>query len=119
MRKKFDLIVIGTGAAASTVAFYCRSAGWQVAIIDSRPFGGTCALRGCDPKKVLVGAAELKDWMVRMGDHGVRAKDERIDWTELIRFKRTFTDPVPEDLERSFANAGIAVFHGRAHFVNS
>lgn len=54
MRKQFDLIVIGTGSAASTVAHECRSAGWDVAIIDSRPFGGTCALRGCDPKKVLV-----------------------------------------------------------------
>ena len=68
MRKQFDLIVIGTGTAASTVASHCRSAGWQVAIIDSRPFGGTCALRGCDPKKVLVGEAELKDWLSRMSD---------------------------------------------------
>jgi glutathione reductase (NADPH) len=118
MRKKFDLIVIGTGAAASTVAFCCRSAGGQVAIIDSRPFGGTCALRGCDPKKVLVGAAELKDWIVRMSDHGVRARDERIDWTELIRFKRTFTDPVPKEQESSFAEAGIVALHGCARFVD-
>src|SRR2546427_11725995 len=51
MTKKFDLVVIGTGTAASTVASQCRKAGWQVAIIDSRPFGGTCPLRGCDPKK--------------------------------------------------------------------
>jgi glutathione reductase (NADPH) len=58
-RQRFDLVVIGTGAAASTVAFKCQSAGWQVAVVDSRPFGGTCALRGCDPKKVLVGAAEV------------------------------------------------------------
>ena len=50
----FDLIVIGTGTAASTTASECSSAGWSVAIIDSLPFGGTCALRGCDPKKVLV-----------------------------------------------------------------
>ena len=49
--KTFDLIVIGTGVAASTVAWKCRSAGWSVAIVDSRPFGGTCALRGCDPKE--------------------------------------------------------------------
>jgi len=56
MPKRFDVVVIGTGAAASTVATRCRAAGWQVAITDSRPFGGTCALRGCDPKKVLVGA---------------------------------------------------------------
>ncbi|MCH7914401.1 MAG: NAD(P)-binding protein [Deltaproteobacteria bacterium] len=46
MTKKFDLVVIGTGAAASTAAYRCRSAGWDVAIVDSRPFGGTCPLRG-------------------------------------------------------------------------
>lgn len=57
MPKKFDLVVIGTGSAATTAAFKCRAAGWSVAVVDSRPFGGTCALRGCDPKKVLVGAA--------------------------------------------------------------
>src|SRR5438128_2057589 len=116
--KKFDLIVIGTGTAAATVAWQCRSAGWQVAIIDSRPFGGTCALRGCDPKKVLVGVAELRDWISRMKGRGVRTDDARIDWTELMRFKRTFTDPVPKDREQSFAKAGIASFHGRACFVD-
>ncbi len=62
MNKNFDLIVLGTGSAASTVAYKCRSSGWEVAVIDSRLFGGTCALRGCDPKKVLVGATELVDW---------------------------------------------------------
>jgi len=118
MRKQFDLVVIGTGTAASTVASHCRTAGWQVAVIDSRPFGGTCALRGCDPKKVLVGAAELKDWISRMSGYGVRANDERIDWAELMRFKRTFTDPVPKRQEQSFAKAGIASFHGRARFVD-
>jgi glutathione reductase (NADPH) len=61
MTRKFDVVVIGTGSAASTVAYRCRTAGREVAVIDSRPFGGTCALRGCDPKKVLVGAAEIVD----------------------------------------------------------
>jgi len=117
MTRKFDLVVIGTGAAASAVASRCRSAGWQVAIIDSRPFGGTCALRGCDPKKVLVGAAEALDWVRRMKGEGVRAEDLRIDWRELMRFKRSFTDPVPKSQEEGFAKAGIAPFHGRARFV--
>ena len=58
--KSYDLIVIGTGSAASAVASRCREAGRSVAVIDSRPFGGTCALRGCDPKKVLVAAAEAQ-----------------------------------------------------------
>ena len=57
----FDLIVIGTGTAASVAASQCSSAGWKVAVIDSLPFGGTCALRGCEPKKVLVEAAKVID----------------------------------------------------------
>lgn len=61
MNQKFDLVALGTGSAASSVASRCRTAGWQVAIVDSRPFGGTCELRGCNPKKVLVGAAQVAD----------------------------------------------------------
>ncbi len=117
MTKKFDLVAIGTGAAASAVASRCRLAGWQVAIVDSRPFGGTCALRGCDPKKVLVGAAEVFDWARRMEGKGVQAQQLRIDWRELMRFKRSFTEPVPKQREEGFAKAGIAAFHGRARFV--
>jgi len=117
MTKKFDVIAIGTGTAASAVAHRCRAAGWQVAVVDSRPFGGTCALRGCDPKKVLVGAAEAVDWARRMKGDGIRAEQLKINWSELMRFKRTFTEPVPKNSEAEFSKAGIATFHGRARFV--
>jgi glutathione reductase (NADPH) len=116
MELSFDLAVIGTGAAASTVAYACREAGWTVAIIDSRPFGGTCANRGCDPKKVLVGAAEVVDWTRRMMPHGVAASGLAIDWPALMRFKRSFTDPVPPNRERGFRDAGITAFHEIARF---
>lgn len=115
---QFDLVVIGTGSAASTVASRCRNAGWSVAVVDSRPFGGTCALRGCDPKKVLVAAAEAVDWARRLQDKGIDPGGIRIDWGALMRFKRTFTEPVPAAQERSLAQAGIATFHGRARFEN-
>ena len=117
MTREFDVIAIGTGSAASAVAVRCREAGWQVAIVDARPFGGTCALRGCDPKKVLVGAAEAVDWIRRMKGKGIRAAKLQIDWPELMRFKRSFTEPVPKRREDGFAKAGIAAFHGRARFV--
>src|SRR5437868_3596674 len=119
MTRNFDLVVVGTGSAASTIASDCRSAGWEVAVVDSRLFGGTCALRGCDPKKVLVGAAEVVDWSRRMRPNGVRAGEARIDWPELMRFKRSFTEPVPKHTEEWMAKAGIATFHGRARFVGS
>jgi glutathione reductase (NADPH) len=118
MTKNFDLVVIGTGAAGASAANGCRSAGWNVAIIDSRPFGGTCALRGCDPKKVLVGAAEVIERVRQMAGKGIVSEDTRIDWPALIRFKRTFTEPVPADREQQFLQAGIAVFHGRARFTD-
>src|SRR6266849_1692573 len=83
----FDLIVIGTGTAASSAAFDCRSAGWKVAIIDSLPFGGTCALRGCEPKKVLVEAAKTIDSSQRHENKGITGS-ERIDikWSDLLHF---------------------------------
>lgn len=117
MHKSFDLVVIGTGSAATTVATRCRSAGWSVAIMDSRPFGGTCTLRGCDPKKVLVGAADLLDWLRRMQGKGVASDHSHINWTELMSFKRTFTEPVPKSREESYIAAGIEPFHARARFV--
>src|SRR5947207_10409013 len=114
---QFDLIAIGTGAAASAAAYQCRKAGWQVAVIDSRPFGGTCQLRGCDPKKVLVGAGTLIDAMRRMGGKGIKSDGAQIDWAELMRFKRSFTDPAPQRTEDGFRKAGIDSFHGVASFV--
>lgn len=118
MEHKFDLIVIGTGAGGATAAHKCQKEGWQVAIIDSQPFGGTCALRGCDPKKVLVGASDLMDWMRRMDGNGVSSRDVKIDWSSLMRFKKTFTDPVPGNRGKGFASAGIAAFQGRTNFLN-
>jgi len=112
----FDLVVIGTGTAASTIAGQCRGAGWSVAVVDSLPFGGTCALRGCDPKKVLVGAADAVNWVRAMQERGIDSPGVRIDWPALMHFKRSFTGPVPHQKEQSFEHAGIISLHGRARF---
>ena len=111
-----DLVIIGTGTAAMVAAMRVRGAGWTVAVIDEKPFGGTCALRGCDPKKMLVAGAEVIDAQRRMHGHGV-AGEVSIDWADLIRFKRTFTDPVPQKHEHRYHEAGIATFHGKARFT--
>jgi len=112
----YDLIVIGTGTAAQVAAGRVRKAGRTVAVIDHRPFGGTCALRGCDPKKMLVSGAEAIDMARRMHGRGV-AGELHIDWKELIAFKRSFTDPVPHKREEDFAKQGIDAFHGLARFT--
>lgn len=116
MPERFDLIVIGSGEAGGTPAVECRQAGWSVAVIDDQPFGGTCALRGCDPKKVLVGAADITERHSRMRSFGVTG-DASIDWPALMAFKRTFTDPVPPRRESAFSKLGIVCLHGEARFV--
>ncbi len=116
MTKQYDLVAIGTGTGASVAASHCRSVGWSVAVIDYLPFGGTCALRGCDPKKVLVGASEVIDHSRRMRGKGISGGEPAIAWNDLIKFKRTFTEPVPPMKEKNFAKNGIDTYHGRAKF---
>lgn len=113
----FDLIIIGTGMAAQAAAAAARKADWSVAIVDEKPFGGTCPLRGCDPKKMLVAGAEVIDGARRMRGKGVEGAVQ-IDWKELIAFKRSFTDPIPAKTEQRLAENGIATFHGTARFTS-
>jgi glutathione reductase (NADPH) len=117
VERRFDLVVVGTGVT-SAAATQCRQAGWTVAVVDSRPFGGTCALRGCIPKKILVGAAEAVHHARDMATIGVPAGTLTLDWPALIRFKRSLTDSTPERTEQGWAKAGIEQFHGRARFVD-
>jgi glutathione reductase (NADPH) len=52
-----------------------------------------------------------------MKGKGIHAAELQIDWPELMRFKRSFTEPVTKRREDDFAKAGIAAFHGRARFA--
>jgi glutathione reductase (NADPH) len=110
--KTYDLVIIGSGTAAQAASSRVRAAGWSVALVDHRPFGG-CALRGCDPKRVLISGAEAIDAETRLRGHGVTG-EARIDWRDLMTFKRSFTDAVPRNLEGDFAENGIDAFHGIA-----
>ena len=116
MERQLDLVVVGTGVT-SAVASRCREAGWTVAVVDSNPFGGTCALRGCVPKKTLVGAAEAVHGARDMADKGVPAGGLAIDWPPLMGFKRSLVDPTPQRTEQAWAKMGVEQFHGRARFV--
>jgi glutathione reductase (NADPH) len=94
MAHKYDLLSIGTGTAAMVAASSVGAAGRCVAVVVFRPFGGTCALRGCDPKKMVIRGTDAADRAWRMKGDGV-AGDMRFEWPGLVAFKRSVTDPVP------------------------
>ncbi|MEO9021994.1 MAG: NAD(P)/FAD-dependent oxidoreductase [Ginsengibacter sp.] len=113
--EKFDVIVIGTGSGSS-VAKRCAAAGNKTAIIDNHPFGGTCALRGCDPKKVLVGIAHVLSLNKQLLGKGI-IKVATPSWKDLIQFKKSFTEPQIPKTEVGLKEAGIETYHGRARFI--
>lgn len=116
MEREYDVIVIGTGVAGSDVAWHCREAGMRVAITDHQTYGGTCALRGCVPKRVLAGAAEVVARVHDQQGRGLRG-EVSIDWAQLLAFERSFTDPVPRRKEERFRRAGIHTWRGFARFA--
>ena len=115
--EEYDLIVLGTGSGGAASARKCKAAGWTVAVVDDQPYGGTCAVRGCDPKKVLVGAADVFSWQRRMQGFGLDG-GATLNWRDLIEFKKTFTEPVPSRTERALDSSGIITIHGEARFIS-
>ena len=65
---------------------------------------------------MVISGAEAVDWPRRMHSRGV-VGDVKINWPDLIAFKRTFTDPVPTNHERRYAQGGIDAYHGTARFT--
>ena len=117
MDQPYDLIVIGTGNAGQLAAGVARKAGWRVAIVESGDVGGTCALRGCVPKKVLAAAGEAIDLIRRAPGLSIAVGPATLDWTRLIARERTFVDGVPAEVKADLVKSGIDVIEGRARFV--
>ena len=117
MSQHFDLIVIGAGMAGGAAANKCAAQGWDVAIVDALPYGGTCALRGCDPKKILRRGAEIIDSARLMRGKGIDDTDLSINWPDLMKHKHGFTDPVPQSIEDGLTGNGVTTLHGHAKFT--
>lgn len=119
MSKEYDLIVLGSGGAGYQVATKTKSAGWNVAVINQGPFGGTCAVRGCIPKKVLSGTAQIADILNRLHELGISEESSSFSWAKTIAFKRKFTDSVPGNTKKSLMEAGIDVYEGSPSFTDN
>lgn len=113
----YDVVIIGSGASGQTVAAACAKAGKRVVVIDRRPFGGTCRLRGCIPKKVLLAGAEAVGRSAMLEGKGI-TQACAIDWNALMAFKRSHTGPAPATTERWMRDMGVETIHGTARFVS-
>lgn len=114
---KYDIGVIGSGSAGSTVAYGMQAAGKTVAVFEDYLWGGTCANYGCDPKKILVNGVDV----VRQAQlfastlHGVI----NVDWPALMAKKQAYVDQNPAKTTAGFKAADIAMYHQRPKFINA
>jgi glutathione reductase (NADPH) len=113
----YDLLVVGAGMAGIAAATKASSRGWRVGIVDALPYGGTCALRGCDPKKILRRGAEIVESARLMRGKGIDSAGLSINWTDLMKHKHGFTDPVPQSMEDTLRANGVDTIHGTAAFT--
>ncbi|MFA7056970.1 MAG: NAD(P)/FAD-dependent oxidoreductase [Candidatus Cloacimonadales bacterium] len=118
MNNKFDVFVIGTGVAGGKIASALSGAGKRVGICDYKEYGGTCALTGCNPKKVLTGWAESQARLQGYKENGVITNEPMLNWGNLIKHKEKFTSNVSKFKEKAFAKKNIEMFHGKGKFVS-
>jgi glutathione reductase (NADPH) len=117
MSETLDVVVIGTGNSGMGAAGVLKAAGRSVAVVEARDPGGTCPLRGCVPKKVLVAAAQVLHQIERAAEHHIRVDPPALDWAGLIARERGFVEGVPEMFAESLTGRGIALHRGRARFA--
>ena len=116
MAETFDAIVIGSGPAGGEAAEGLVDGGRSVALIERDGFGGVCPLRGCNPKKVLLGSAEVMEAARLLRGKGI-VDPPTASWADLMRFKRTFTEPISNKVENYHREHGAEVVRGRARFT--
>ena len=117
MSKPYDVVVLGAGNAGMGAAGVARAAGKTVAMVESRDVGGTCPLRGCVPKKVLVAAAQVLHQIERAPAHHIEVGPPKLDWGALIARERGFVEGVPEAFAESLEGRGIDLYRGQGRFA--
>ncbi len=83
----FDLFVIGAGSGGVRAARIAASLGARVAIAENYRVGGTCVIRGCVPKKLLVYASHFREDFEDAAGYGWTAPEARFSWPNLIAGK--------------------------------
>ena len=115
----YDAIVIGTGQAGPALARRLVAAGWKVAIIERKLFGGTCVNTGCTPTKTLVASAYAAHLARRAAEYGVTVGGRvEVDMKTVKARADAVVGQSRNGVERSLRTLkGCTVYQGHARFV--
>ncbi|HXF55754.1 MAG TPA: glutathione-disulfide reductase [Hyphomicrobiaceae bacterium] len=118
-RYDYDLFVIGGGSGGVRAARIAAGYGAKVAIAEEYRFGGTCVIRGCVPKKLLVYASRFRDEFEDAAGFGWSVPEARFDWPTLVAAKDREIARLESVYRAGLEKAGVAIFKTRATLTGS
>jgi glutathione reductase (NADPH) len=113
---EFDFFVIGGGSGGVRAARTAASLGVKVGIAEGFRYGGTCVIRGCVPKKLLVQASHYAEDLEDAAGLGWTVPPASFDWPRLVAAKEQEITRLSCIYENLLKNSGVQIFQGHARF---
>jgi glutathione reductase (NADPH) len=114
----YDLLVIGAGSGGLATSKRAASYGARVAIVENDRVGGTCVIRGCVPKKLMVYAAEYAHTFGDATGYGWQNDGATLDWTKLVAARDANVAGLEATHERLLVEAGVELLRGTARVTS-
>ena len=115
----YDLFVIGAGSGGVRASRIAAGHGARVAICEESRVGGTCVIRGCVPKKLLVFASQFAESFDDAAGYGWSELSAEFSWPKLIAAKDLEIDRLNQIYLKLLANAGVDLHEGRGRLVDA
>ncbi len=114
----YDLVTIGVGSGGVRASRLAGAYGARVATVEELREGGTCVLRGCVPKKLLVYGSHVPEEVEDAAGYGWTVDGLRHDWAALIDAKNKELDRLHGIYVKLLENANVTRFHGRGTVID-
>ena len=119
MTYDFDLFVIGAGSGGVRAARLASQCGQKVALAEEFRYGGTCVIRGCVPKKLMVYASEFSEIFNDATGYGWSVGKHSFDWKKFIQAKDKEINRLESIYSNILTNNNVTHYNSRAHLKNN
>ncbi len=114
----YDLFVIGGGSGGVRAARLTAEDGFRVGLAEEYRMGGTCVIRGCVPKKLMVYASEYSSHFEDAAGYGWRLGEIAFDWDAFKAARDAEIDRLEGLYRANLARAGVEIFDARARLID-
>lgn len=110
----YDLFVIGGGSGGVRAARVASQAGAKVGLAEEYRMGGTCVIRGCVPKKLMVYASQFSETLEDAKGYGWSVGESSFDWAKFMSVKNPEIDRLEGIYRKNLGGAGVEIHDQRA-----